>query len=337
MPVGSIDSIDSVDLDAQELVAADRPDLRRRPAPARRDRRRAQRGGHHHPGLPADHVQRPAALGRDGHRHRGADGHRHGPPGRPRRPAPQPRRSRSRPQQVDLVKRSEAGMVTDPVTTTADATLAEVDALCARYRDLGAAGRRRRAAARRHRHQPRPALRVGHDAPRRRGHDARCRWSPARSASPPTTRWRCSPGTRSRSCRSSTTPGRLRGLITVKDFTKSEQYPLATKDDSGRLRVGAAIGFFGDAWERAMALVDAGVDALVRRHRARPRAGRPRHGQAAQDRAGRRARRRHRRQRRHPGGRAGARRRRRGRRQGRGRAPARSARPGWSRASACRR
>jgi IMP dehydrogenase len=56
--------------------------------------------------------------------------------------------------------------------------------------------------------------------------------------------------------------GILRGLITVKDFTKAEQYPLSTKDDDGRLRVGAAIGFFGDGWERAMALVDAGVDAL---------------------------------------------------------------------------
>src|SRR5829696_3263807 len=40
-------------------------------------------------------------------------------------------------QQVDLVKRSEAGMVTHPVTTTPDATLAEVDALCARYRISG--------------------------------------------------------------------------------------------------------------------------------------------------------------------------------------------------------
>jgi IMP dehydrogenase len=56
---------------------------------------------------------------------------------------------------------------------------------------------------------------------------------------------------------------RLRGLITVKDFTKSEQYPDATKDDAGRLRVAAAIGFWGDAWERATALVDAGVDVLV--------------------------------------------------------------------------
>jgi IMP dehydrogenase len=57
--------------------------------------------------------------------------------------------------------------------------------------------------------------------------------------------------------------GRLRGLITVKDFDKSEKYPTATKDESGRLRVAAAIGFFGDAWERAMTLVSAGVDAIV--------------------------------------------------------------------------
>jgi IMP dehydrogenase len=57
--------------------------------------------------------------------------------------------------------------------------------------------------------------------------------------------------------------GKLVGLITVKDFEKSELYPNATKDDEGRLRVGAAIGFFGDAWERACALRDAGVDILV--------------------------------------------------------------------------
>jgi IMP dehydrogenase len=57
--------------------------------------------------------------------------------------------------------------------------------------------------------------------------------------------------------------GRLAGLITIKDFDKSEKYPLATKDEQGRLRVGAAIGFFGDAWQRAEALRDAGVDVLV--------------------------------------------------------------------------
>jgi IMP dehydrogenase len=57
--------------------------------------------------------------------------------------------------------------------------------------------------------------------------------------------------------------GRLRGLITVKDFAKSEKYPLATKDESGRLRVGAAVGIFEDAWKRSMALVEAGVDLLI--------------------------------------------------------------------------
>jgi IMP dehydrogenase len=57
--------------------------------------------------------------------------------------------------------------------------------------------------------------------------------------------------------------GRLTGLITVKDFVKSEQFPHASKDASGRLLVGAAVGYFGDAWERATTLVDAGVDVLV--------------------------------------------------------------------------
>jgi IMP dehydrogenase len=57
--------------------------------------------------------------------------------------------------------------------------------------------------------------------------------------------------------------GRLAGLITVKDFVKSEQFPNATKDGHGRLMVGAAIGYFGDAWQRATTLVEAGVDVLV--------------------------------------------------------------------------
>ncbi|HET8605007.1 MAG TPA: IMP dehydrogenase, partial [Marmoricola sp.] len=57
--------------------------------------------------------------------------------------------------------------------------------------------------------------------------------------------------------------GRLAGLITVKDFVKSEQFPNATKDADGRLMVGAAIGYFGDAWQRATTLVEAGADVLV--------------------------------------------------------------------------
>ena len=57
--------------------------------------------------------------------------------------------------------------------------------------------------------------------------------------------------------------GRLTGLITVKDFVKTEQYPDATKDEQGRLRVAAGIGFLGDAYNRASALMEAGVDVLV--------------------------------------------------------------------------
>jgi IMP dehydrogenase len=57
--------------------------------------------------------------------------------------------------------------------------------------------------------------------------------------------------------------GRLAGLITVKDFVKSEQYPSASYDAEGRLLVGAAVGYFGDAYDRATTLVEAGVDVLV--------------------------------------------------------------------------
>ena len=57
--------------------------------------------------------------------------------------------------------------------------------------------------------------------------------------------------------------GTLRGLITVKDIKKQTEYPLATQDEQGRLRVGAAVGVGPDAVERAEALVAAGVDLLV--------------------------------------------------------------------------
>jgi len=57
--------------------------------------------------------------------------------------------------------------------------------------------------------------------------------------------------------------GMLRGLITIKDIEKSERYPDACKDSLGRLRCGAAIGVGDDRLERAQALVDAGVDVVV--------------------------------------------------------------------------
>ena len=57
--------------------------------------------------------------------------------------------------------------------------------------------------------------------------------------------------------------GRLKGLVTVKDIQKRTDYPHATKDEQGRLRVAAAVGVGPDALERAAALVDAGADVLV--------------------------------------------------------------------------
>ena len=44
---------------------------------------------------------------------------------------------------------------------------------------------------------------------------------------------------------------------------KSEQFPMASNDADGRLLVGAAVGYFGESWERATTLVEAGVDVLV--------------------------------------------------------------------------
>ncbi len=55
----------------------------------------------------------------------------------------------------------------------------------------------------------------------------------------------------------------LRGLITVKDILKSTEFPLANKDEHGRLRVGAAVGVGGDTEARVAALVESGVDVLV--------------------------------------------------------------------------
>jgi IMP dehydrogenase len=57
--------------------------------------------------------------------------------------------------------------------------------------------------------------------------------------------------------------GHLRGLITVKDIRKQIEFPRATKDEQGRLRVGAAVGVGADAGERASALAEAGADVLV--------------------------------------------------------------------------
>lgn len=166
---------------------------------------------------------------------------------------------------VDRVKRSESGMITDPITTTPDATIAEVNALCAKYRVSGL-----------------PVI----DADRKlvgivTNRDMRF-VSEFEMSTTLVKDVMTSEGLVTGPVGISSEEvvalfakhrveklplvgddGTLAGLITIKDFDKSEKYPLATKDEQGRLRVGAGIGFYGDAWERAEALRDAGVDVLV--------------------------------------------------------------------------
>lgn len=167
-------------------------------------------------------------------------------------------------EQVDRVKRSESGMITNPVTIGPEATLAELDELCARYRVSGlpvvdGAGRLLGIVTNRD-----TRFVLESDFPTRLVHEVMTKM-PLVTGKVGISREDASELLAKNKIEKLPLvddDGRLRGLITVKDFTKAEQYPLATKDDEGRLRVGAAIGFFGDGWERAMRLIDAGVDAL---------------------------------------------------------------------------
>ena len=167
--------------------------------------------------------------------------------------------------QVDIVKRSESGMITDPLTIRADATLEQLDKLCATYKVSGLPvvdedehliGIITNRDMRFIESDDYPTLHVSDvmtkdhlitgpsDITKADAHALLAKYKVEKLPLVDNS-------------------GRLTGLITVKDFVKTEQYPMATKDGQGRLRVAAAIGFFGDAWERACALRDAGVDVLV--------------------------------------------------------------------------
>ena len=164
--------------------------------------------------------------------------------------------------QVDIVKRSEAGMITNPVTCGPDATIAEVEDLCGQYRIsglpvvsddgvlLGIITNR--------------DIRFEQDHSRRSGEVM----TPMPLITAPVG------VTRDQALRLLSqhkveklplvdAQGVLRGLITVKDFTKSEKFPQATKDAQGRLMTGAAVGVGEDAKRRAQALIEAGADFLV--------------------------------------------------------------------------
>ena len=167
--------------------------------------------------------------------------------------------------QVDLVKRSEAGMVSHPVTTTPYATIQEVDDMCGKFRVSGlpvvdeddklvgiVTNRDMRFVLEVQRTTtlvkdvmtPMPLIvgKVGINPD-----EAMALLAQHRIEKLPLV----------------DADGRLKGLITVKDFDKSEKYPNASKDGAGRLLVGAAVGVGPDAWERAMALIETGADMLV--------------------------------------------------------------------------
>ena len=164
--------------------------------------------------------------------------------------------------QVDLVKRSEAGMVTNPITCSPLDTLADVDRLCAHYRISGvpvvdAAGvlvgivtnrdtrfetDQRRVVQEVMTPMPLVTAREGVSGP-----EALALLQANKIEKLPLV----------------DADGRLRGLITVKDYVKSDQFPDATKDSDGRLVVAAAVGVGDEAFKRAMALVEVGVDAIV--------------------------------------------------------------------------
>jgi IMP dehydrogenase len=175
--------------------------------------------------------------------------------------------------QVDLVKRSEAGMVSNPITCSPDDSLAHVDALCARYRISGVpvvdgdgmlvgivTNRDMRFATDmtapvRNIMTPMPLV----TAPV--GVDRETALELLRTHK--VEKLPIVTGGQGVGGSGGEVAGRLVGLITVKDFAKSVQYPNATKDAVGRLRVAAAVGVGEESYKRARTLVEAGVDALV--------------------------------------------------------------------------
>ena len=149
-------------------------------------------------------------------------------------------------QQVDMVKRSEAGMITNPVTCGPDATVADVESLCARFRISGVPVTTPDGVL--------LGIVTNRDIRFETDH-GRCVTAvmtamPLVTATVGVSREHALSLLRQHKMEKLPLVdgvGRLRGLITVKDFTKSDEYPHATKDAEGRLVVGAAVGVGEDA------------------------------------------------------------------------------------------
>ena len=163
--------------------------------------------------------------------------------------------------EVDKVKRSESGMIVDPITLPPDRTIREAIDVMARYRISGV-----------------PIVQGGKAVGILTNRDLRFVKDASRAISsvmtkdglvtvpPGTTRERAKEllhEHRIEKLLVVDSSGTLRGLITIKDIEKSERFPSASKDARGRLRCGAAVGAGPDRLARAQALVNAGVDVIV--------------------------------------------------------------------------
>ena len=164
--------------------------------------------------------------------------------------------------EVDRVKRSESGMIMNPITVTPDATLREAAALMQRFKISGVPVVDRDGKL--------VGIITNRDLQFERDLDRPLREAMTRErliTAPIGTTLEEAERILGRN-RIEKLPvvdgeGKLTGLITVKDIHKRRQFPNANKDVHGRLRVAAAVGAGGDYAMRARALVDAGVDVLV--------------------------------------------------------------------------
>lgn len=165
-------------------------------------------------------------------------------------------------EQVEIVKRSESGMVNNPVTASPEMSLNDVDALCARFhisglpvvdKDNTLLGIISNRDMRFEPDMERTVADVMTKMPLVVAHKGVSKEEALKLLS--THKVEKLPIVDDNN--------KLVGLITVKDFVKSEQYPNASKDASGRLLVAAGVGTGEESYSRAGALVDAGADVLV--------------------------------------------------------------------------
>ena len=163
--------------------------------------------------------------------------------------------------EVDKVKRSESGMIVDPITLPPDRTIRDAMDVMARYRISGV-----------------PITQGGKAVGILTNRDLRFVKDATRQISSVMTKdalVTVPPGTTMERAKELLHEhriekllvvdgaGTLRGLITIKDIEKTEKFPNASKDALGRLRCGAAVGAGADTPQRAQALVNAGVDVIV--------------------------------------------------------------------------